>query len=140
MSINRAIINKIIHHSVVDGPGNRAAIFFQGCNFHCAYCHNPETISMCVSCGHCVEICPTKALSFQDGFVKWNSELCCECDRCIHECPNMASPRTKEYTPKDVMAEIQKDIPYIRGLTVSGGECSLRRDLDRKSTRLNSSH
>ena len=26
------------------------------------------------------------------------------------------------------MAEIQKDIPYIRGLTVSGGECSLRRD------------
>ena len=41
-----APVNKIIPFSVVDGPGSRSAVFFQGCDFHCAYCHNPETWSM----------------------------------------------------------------------------------------------
>ena len=40
----RGIINKILTFSSVDGPGNRTSIFMQGCNFNCAYCHNPETI------------------------------------------------------------------------------------------------
>lgn len=29
--------------SVVDGPGLRAVIFFQGCPHHCPGCHNPQT-------------------------------------------------------------------------------------------------
>ena len=33
-----------IPFSVVDGPGNRFAIFLQGCNFDCVACHNPQTI------------------------------------------------------------------------------------------------
>ena len=37
-------INKIYNFSSVDGPGNRLVVFFQGCNFNCIYCHNPETI------------------------------------------------------------------------------------------------
>ena len=38
-----APVNKIIPFSSVDGPGNRTAVFFQGCNWDCCYCHNPET-------------------------------------------------------------------------------------------------
>ncbi len=40
----KGYINNIIKSSIVDGPGNRIAIFMQGCNFNCWYCHNPETI------------------------------------------------------------------------------------------------
>ncbi|WP_235712661.1 4Fe-4S cluster-binding domain-containing protein, partial [Aeromonas caviae] len=29
--------------SCVDGPGNRLALFLQGCNFRCPGCHNPHT-------------------------------------------------------------------------------------------------
>ena len=42
-------IRKIIPHSAVDGPGNRMAIFLQGCNLNCQYCHNPETIPVITS-------------------------------------------------------------------------------------------
>jgi anaerobic ribonucleoside-triphosphate reductase activating protein len=29
--------------SILDGPGLRLVIFFQGCPYHCPGCHNPET-------------------------------------------------------------------------------------------------
>ena len=29
-----------------EGPGIRLVIFMQGCNLHCAYCHNPDTLSV----------------------------------------------------------------------------------------------
>lgn len=33
----------IVLDSVVDGPGIRMTVFFQGCPHHCKGCHNPET-------------------------------------------------------------------------------------------------
>lgn len=36
-------ISGVISDSIVDGPGLRTVIFFQGCKRHCPGCHNPET-------------------------------------------------------------------------------------------------
>lgn len=38
-------ISDIQHFSVGDGPGIRTTVFLKGCNLHCPWCHNPETIS-----------------------------------------------------------------------------------------------
>lgn len=51
------IVNKIIPFSTVDGIGNRCAIFVQGCNVNCIYCHNSETINLCNECRECIEVC-----------------------------------------------------------------------------------
>lgn len=120
------LINRIIPFSSVDGPGNRTAIFLQGCNYNCLYCHNPETINQCCGCGRCVEVCPHGALSIINKEVKWDSSSCKQCDRCIEVCNNSSSPRTAEMTVEDVMKEVLQIKPFISGITVSGGECTLQ--------------
>jgi pyruvate formate lyase activating enzyme len=121
----RAPVNKIIAFSSVDGPGNRTSVFLQGCNFNCRYCHNPETRNLCRACMDCVPKCPAQALSEKDGKVFFDYKKCISCDTCIKTCKYGASPRIRELTPEETMAEIEKQIPYIRGITVSGGECTL---------------
>ena len=120
-----ATVNKIIPFSTVDGPGNRTAIFLQGCNMNCLYCHNPETRCKCMHCGACVNSCPTGALSFEDEKVRYNCAKCVHCDSCIKACPHDSSPKTVDMTPEQVWRKVEKQIPFIRGITVSGGECTL---------------
>lgn len=81
-------VRKIISQSTVDGPGNRVAVFLQGCNIRCAYCHNPETQPL-----------------YQ---------------------PYMAD--VSDMSVADIVAEVRKCMPFIRGITVSGGECMLQAD------------
>lgn len=38
-------VSDIQHFSTGDGPGIRTTVFLKGCNLHCPWCHNPETIS-----------------------------------------------------------------------------------------------
>ena len=82
----QAPIRRIITQSTVDGPGNRVAVFLQGCNFRCAYCHNPETWHR-----------PTLG---EQGEWRWMSV-------------------------DEVMSDIRRAVPFVRGITVSGGECML---------------
>lgn len=118
-------INRIIPFSTVDGPGSRTSVFVQGCNIACGYCHNPETQNLCVNCGVCVEHCPEGALSLHDGIVVWDEAKCVSCDTCIAVCPHRASPKIRRMDARDVMRQVEKNIPFIRGITVSGGECML---------------
>lgn len=124
----KAPVNKIIDSSVVDGPGNRTVIFFQSCNFNCRYCHNPETINMCKGCMKCIDGCPKGALSIVDGKVVYDYKKCCNCDNCIKVCPNNASPKIRYMSVEEVLECIKDNMPFIRGVTVSGGECTLQMD------------
>ena len=119
----KAPVNKIIPFSNVDGPGNRCAIFFQSCPFACLYCHNPETIQMCNNCGSCVSQCPTQALTMEEGKVHWNQDLCVNCDTCIHTCPHLSSPKIQWMDVDELCQRVKKYRLFIRGITVSGGEC-----------------
>lgn len=119
----KAPVNKIIPFSNVDGPGNRTSIFFQSCPFKCLYCHNPETINMCIHCGDCIKTCPTQALKMNNKKVEWNPEVCIDCDTCIKVCKHMASPKIRTLSTDELMKEILKQKAFIRGITVSGGEC-----------------
>lgn len=121
--IMKARINRIIPFSNVDGPGNRMAIFFQKCPFSCLYCHNPETINECINCGKCVSFCKSEALSIIDNKVIWDDKKCVGCDTCIRICPNMSSPKTRLYSVSDIVKMLNDIKPFIRGITVSGGEC-----------------
>ena len=121
-----APVNRIILFSNVDGPGNRTSVFFQGCNFRCRFCHNPETIQLCSDCGACVSACPKGALAVSAGRVVWNPAACVQCDICLKTCPRSASPRVRWITAEEVVREIRRAFPYIEGVTVSGGECTLR--------------
>ncbi len=80
----KALINKILDTSFVDGDGNRTVIFFQGCNLNCMYCHNPETI-----------------------------------------CSKDFDKTVKLMTVDEVFEIVRVNRDFIRGITCSGGECTM---------------
>lgn len=124
--MSKGLVNKIIPFSIVDGPGNRMAIFFQGCNFDCLYCHNPETIKRCAQCGTCLFSCKFDAISMVGDSVIWQEEKCKDCGECIKVCKNSCGPRTKVMSVGEILQEVIKVKPFISGITVSGGECTLQ--------------
>lgn len=126
MSTSWAKINRILPFSYVDGPGNRFVIFFQGCNLKCLSCHNPYTMHHCNDCGICVETCPDKALSIIEGKVIWTEASCSQCDKCIDVCPHNASPKIQHYHINDILEQINHYLPFLTGITVSGGESTLQ--------------
>lgn len=126
----KAYVNKFINFSNVDGPGNRFAIFLQGCNYNCTYCHNPETINMCINCLECINACKNNALEFdsKNNSLVYHEDKCIDCSLCVKACNHMSDPRVKLYDTDSIMTKIKKLKPFISGVTISGGECTLQND------------
>ena len=40
----------------------------------------------CIGCGKCMEVCPLKNITLEDGHPKWNGN-CTMCMACYHHCP-----------------------------------------------------
>lgn len=60
------------------------------------YTHKAE----CVSCGKCINDCPTQSMRKGDeGYPLVNNENCIHCYRCIHHCPKKALSLSKKHMP-----------------------------------------
>jgi pyruvate formate lyase activating enzyme len=128
--------------STEDGPGIRTTVFFKGCPLHCAWCHNPESLSLkpeiqwlenhCIDCRTCLEACPTGCLSKDaDGRLVIDRARCDGCGICARECPaNAAELLGRRTTASELLPELLKDRAYYTksggGVTLSGGEPTLQ--------------
>ena len=131
------MITDIQRFSLNDGPGIRTTVFLKGCNLHCAWCHNPETIrkknelmvypANCIGCGHCVPVCPSGARSIAAGVLQFDRSRCTACGACAAVCfPGALKMAGRSVSVAEVMGEILQDRAYYAdsggGVTLSGGE------------------
>lgn len=135
--MSESLIFDIKRYAINDGPGIRAVVFFKGCNLHCAWCHNPESISgkiekmyapaKCIRCGTCVETCPESALTMDEDGITTNPDRCSLCGKCAEVCPTKAIEMSgRTMTVNQIMDIIEKERIFFDqsggGVTFSGGE------------------
>ena len=132
-----SLIFDIKRYAINDGPGIRVVIFFKGCNLHCAWCHNPESISpkaekmyapaKCIKCATCVDACPENAITLTPDGIITDPELCKMCGKCAEVCPTKAIEMSgKVMSVSEIMDIIEKERIFFDqsggGVTFSGGE------------------
>lgn len=142
--MSKSLIFDIKHYAINDGPGIRTVVFFKGCNLHCAWCHNPESISAkvermyspakCIKCGTCVNTCTEKAITLTNDGIITDPDLCKLCGKCAEVCPTLAIEMSGKLMSIDQIMEIvEKDrIFYDQsggGVTFSGGEPLTHKDI-----------
>lgn len=135
------LLTNIQRFSLNDGPGIRSTVFFKGCNIHCAWCHNPETISphpqllryteKCMGCGACIEVC--NCFSMEQDTIIFDETNCDVCGECVDVCYTGALEICgEEYSIQEILQEVLQDKPYYDksggGVTLSGGEVLLQAD------------
>ena len=131
------LISSIQHFSLGDGTGIRSTVFMQGCNLHCSWCHNPETIPqkpvllynphLCIGCGQCAKACPENAHGFHGSKHVFNQALCTTAGECARACPSGSLKISGKYMEaQEVLAIILEDKDFYTasggGITISGGE------------------
>ena len=115
--------------SVHDGPGIRTTVFMKGCPLRCAWCHNPEGLTMAPQ-------------------VQFFREACIGCKRCggnrnlaaAEKCPAGALKQVgRAYAPQELLEEVLADRDFYGsdgGVTFSGGECLLQAEFVTEMLRL----
>ncbi|PKP49286.1 MAG: glycyl-radical enzyme activating protein [Bacteroidetes bacterium HGW-Bacteroidetes-11] len=139
-----SLIFDIKRYAINDGPGIRVVIFFKGCNLHCAWCHNPESISAkaeklyspskCIKCGSCVEACEQNAILLSADGIVTDNQRCVMCGKCCEACPALALEMSgKVMSVDEIITIIEKERVFFEqsggGVTFSGGEPLLHSDL-----------
>lgn len=140
------ISGRILHFqrlSTEDGPGIRTTVFFKGCPLHCAWCHNPESISIqaqtqwfavrCIGCKSCLEACPNGCITWTETGPKFDRERCEACGTCVDACPSGARELLgTTISAEDALRECLKDRAFYEksggGVTLSGGEPTFQPD------------
>jgi pyruvate formate lyase activating enzyme len=138
------LIFDIKRYAINDGPGIRIVIFFKGCNLHCVWCHNPESISAkaeklyspskCIKCGSCVEACEQNAITLSADGIVTDNQRCVMCGKCCEACPALALEMSgKVISVDEIITIIEKERVFFEqsggGVTFSGGEPLLHSDL-----------
>ena len=144
-------ITTIQRMSLHDGPGIRSTVFLKGCNMHCGWCHNPETLSMnpelewiqqkCIGCNSCAAVCRSGAFSLKQGKPDFQKSLCTSCFECLPVCYAEAITKIgRELTPEEVFAEVEQDFPFFSnsggGVIISGGEPMLQPEFTKQTLAL----
>lgn len=142
--MSTSLIFDIKRYAINDGPGIRVVIFFKGCNLHCAWCHNPESISAkagkmytqskCIRCGSCLEACEQNAISLLAGRIVIDQQRCVNCGKCGEVCPSLALEMSgKVMSVDEIIDIIEKERVFFEqsggGVTFSGGEPLLHAEL-----------
>lgn len=136
-------VTDIQRFSLNDGDGIRTTVFLKGCNMHCTWCHNPETIehtnnilfykANCIGCGRCFQVCPQGVHTVESGEHQLHLEKCIHCGKCVDACYAEALRlSSRSMTTEEVMEHIIQDVPYYQysggGVTLSGGEVFCQKD------------
>lgn len=132
-----SLITNVQKFSIHDGDGIRTSVFFKGCPLKCEWCHNPETQRFgkemqcdkekCVGCGTCAKVCPSGAISMENGKPEMKKDACTFCGKCVNFCPiGIREIIGREYSVKELIKELMKDQMFYEesggGVTLSGGE------------------
>jgi pyruvate formate lyase activating enzyme len=122
--------------SIHDGEGVRTNIFFKGCQLHCVWCNNPESIDpfpsimfderKCHRFGDCISAGKGQ-ITINKGILVIDRENILDAGALRNVCPSKALEIIgREMSTDELTSEIERDQAFFRmsdgGVTFSGGE------------------